>query len=87
MELLTHFLQKFKKLDVPDRVIRESCAAHIHELLHADIAREDISFKNGVIYITAPPIIKSEVLLHKHELIARIGADTASERVSVRDIR
>lgn len=69
----------------PDMVIRDSVVRLFDKHLSYSISREQVKVHSRVVYVDCPSLIKSELSLHKRELLDELSLLVTPHQVS--DIR
>lgn len=83
---IANYLEKFEKITPPERELRYATSKEVKESLGMEVNPEDISFKNGIIYIKAHPVIKSEVNLNKTSIIIGVSR-RVGDKHNIQDIK
>lgn len=87
MDLISTLLGKFRKLYPPEAVVRNATLESLQSLNGFELNPSAIKIQHGVIFIDANPLIKSELMLYKKELLARVNAKLAPFNRVVKDVR
>ena len=74
MEQINFFLDRFRKIEVPNKVLIESIQKSFLKHVGSEVKKENIKVTNGGVFINASPIEKSEFLLKKKEIIKNVEA-------------
>lgn len=69
---ITNFLEKFKKLIYQKEETREVIIKIISEEISHQVKKEAIKIKNGVIFIDSSPILLSEIMMHKNNILMKL---------------
>ncbi|MFA6536424.1 MAG: hypothetical protein WCT25_03255 [Candidatus Paceibacterota bacterium] len=69
---ISNFLSKFAKLGHGEQAIIEETKVAVQEVLHFSLEGKAIRFANGVVNISAPAVAKSEIFLHKEEILEKL---------------
>jgi hypothetical protein len=69
---ITSFLDKFKKLIFQKEEIKEIVIKIISEELHYEVEKQSLKIKGGYIYIESSPILRSEILIHKKQILEKL---------------
>ena len=69
---IENFLGKFKKLVSDKKKIKETLIKIVSEAISCKVDKQAIRIKNGYIYIQESPILHSEVLVHKQQILEKI---------------
>lgn len=85
MNPLQNFLEKFKNILSAPLAAKQSVILSIKEAVHVDIKSEDVTIKDGVIYIMATPLVRNEIYMRKRLIIKKINEALSKE--VVKDIR
>lgn len=86
MKQVASFLKSFVEITPPHRAIKEAMIAVIERELGITLSKENITIRDGVVYIQAPSVLKSEIQLTKKKLLARVSQDL-SKQLCVKDVR
>lgn len=78
MEPIGEFLKKFKR---PSIETRECFINIVKEVCKIELKVEQIHYKNGIVFIEAPVIIKSQIALYSDEIIKKLQESGVKERV------
>lgn len=82
MKNISSFLERFKKITIPDESIR----LLVVKILNKEVNLEDVSVKNGIIYIKTPDAsLKSDIFLKKQQIIDEINKYLG--KITIKDIR
>ncbi|MDP6387900.1 MAG: hypothetical protein QGG63_01325 [Candidatus Pacebacteria bacterium] len=79
-------MEKFKKITPPDKLVKEVCIDTVKKIVGIDIEKDNIDVRNGIIFISADSIIKSEIFLKKNEIIKNLTQKLSSKKI-IKDIR
>lgn len=69
---LSDLLSRFKNLTNTEKVKKELIATEISKIIGVPIGHHQISFSKNTIFIKVPPIIKTEILLKKPQILETI---------------
>jgi len=69
---ITSFLDKFKKLIYQKEETKEIIAKIISEEIHHTFEKTNLKIKGVFVYIQASPILRSEILVHKKQILEKI---------------
>lgn len=69
---ITNFLEKFKKLIYQKEETKEIIVNIISQELKHQIERQYFKIKAPFIYIQSSPILRSEILIHKKQILEKI---------------
>ena len=69
MKKLQLLLDRFLNITPPNHAVRNAVVDVVRVKINIVLDRSDISVREGVVYIKARPIIKSEILLRKKEIL------------------
>ena len=73
MKSIGLFLGKFRDLKVADADLKQDLSAIIFDQLGIKLPPNDFNISSGVVYLHAPPIVKSEILMHRAQILAALG--------------
>jgi hypothetical protein len=79
MQNISDLLKRFSNSLGRDVIVKEAVATCVKELLHFDLAVEDISIKENTLRIKTTPAKKSEINLHEAELLGKIRERTGQK--------
>lgn len=79
MKEVSVFLEKFKNLLLTNKEIKDSVREVFFVVLKTEISYEQIKYKDGVIFIETTPVLKSEILIKKQEIL-----DLINEKVRIK---
>lgn len=82
---LSGLLARFKGLSNTEKAKKECVAEVLSEIIGVPITHNQISFSKNTIFIKVQPIIKTEIVLKRGDIIARINALPGMQ--SITDIR
>ena len=85
MEKISSYLEKFKKLALPNETVRRSIAQIIQEELKEPLEIKDISVNKNIAYIRGGSVLKSEIFLKKRKILNKIEEVTGKK--DILDIR
>lgn len=69
---ITNFLDKFKKLINQKEEVKEIVLKIIKEEIPFQIEKQSLKIKGGFIYIESSPILRSEILMHKKQILIKL---------------
>ena len=73
MEKISFFLEKFKTVGLDSVLVRETFIKEVERILHTALEPHDVTFKEGVLYITAKPALKSELYLKRRLFLTELS--------------
>ncbi len=82
---IEEYLSKFKVILKKDGAIKGVIKDVLDKELKTNISKEDIKISQGIIFLKAPPILKSEILLRKNKILEKISNKIGSKKIQ--DIR
>lgn len=85
MKSLSEFFSRYARMSPPDMVIRDSVVLLFDKHLSYPISREQVKVRSRVVYVDCPSLVKSELSLHKRELLSELSSLVSPHQVS--DIR
>lgn len=66
------FLDKFKKLIYQKEETKEIITKTIGDEIHHPIEKQSVKIKEGYIYIESSPILRSEIFIHKKQILEKL---------------
>lgn len=69
---LEQLLARFKSLTNTEKVKKELVCAGLNKISMVSVPISAISFSKNTIFLKSPPIIKTEILLKKEEILTHI---------------
>ena len=69
---ITNFLDKFKKLIFQKEEAKEIVLKIISDEIHHTLEKESLRIKGAYIYIESSPIFRSEILMHKKQILEKL---------------
>ena len=75
MQHIELYLEKFKAIGDEDFLFKEKVANTINEVAHIGITKDDVVLRNGVIVISVSGVKRTELALHKEEIIEKIKTE------------
>lgn len=69
---IKNFLDKFKKIIYLKEETKEIVVKTISEEISHIIENESVKIKGGVVYIQGSPILRSEILIHKKQILVKL---------------
>ena len=70
---MSFLLGRANKLFLANDSFKRAVADALHVSLNLKIKDENVSLKNGVVFIKTSPIVKTEIFLHKQDIIDLIN--------------
>lgn len=87
MKKVSEYLTLFRKLTPPHRAIKRSTTQIIKQQLGITLSEHDVGVRAGIVYVSAPSVLKSEISLNKERLVTLINKNLGSSEFAVKDIR
>lgn len=81
MKILSGFLERFSKLQAPERIVVVSVQQVLHEMYQYNIPKECVRVGSDWVTLSMPSVLRQEVFKNKTEVIARINAQLGSQRI------
>lgn len=81
MKILSGFLERFAKLNAPERIVIEAVQQVMNEIYRYEIPKECVRVGADFIVLSMPSVLRAEVFKHKHEVLARINSKLGSQRI------
>ena len=78
MKGISEFLERFKNFIPPNRALTRAVQAALMEVLGIGFSEKEITVVRGAAKINAPGAVKSEIRLHKQEIIFHVHAKTGA---------
>lgn len=72
MILLSELLSKYKNLVPTDSIKKEAVIEVISKCFQIDLEKKDISLSNNIIYLKTSTKLKSEIFMHKKEILRQL---------------
>ena len=69
---ITSFLDKFKKLIYQKEETKNIVIKTIGDEIHHQIQNGSVKIKNSSIYLDCSPILRSEILIHKKQILIKL---------------
>ena len=69
---IKNFLDKFKILISSKEDLKNIVTKTISEEISHQINKESIKLKSGIVFIQTSPILKSEILIHKKQILFKL---------------
>lgn len=83
MKRLQGLLERFRNINPPDRAVQNAAVAAIKKVTGLTLTRASIKVQKGVLYLKTKSVIKSEILLHKKEILSAIKGELKEEKTVV----
>lgn len=87
IEKINLFLNKFKNIVPPERFIKREIVGVVKEIVGVVLHENNLKLKRNVVYISTQAVIKSEVFLHKKEILLLLSQRLSKYKQTVTDIR
>ena len=69
---ITIFLDKFKKLIYQKEEIKKNVIEVITKEISYPIKDDSVKIKNGFIYVKGSPVLRTEIMIHKKQILAKL---------------
>ncbi len=69
MKTINLFLEKFKKLKVPDESVRKEFVKIVNNKYSLNIEFKDVKIQNNTIFFKAASVLKQEIYFDKREIL------------------
>lgn len=76
-------LEKYS-VSAPDRSVRKQVVIVIKDVTGVSVSFEQVSYLNGKIRVDASPLERSQIHMHKEEILKRIEKDI--DKVNIKDV-
>jgi len=73
-------LGKFTSITPPDPAVRIATVAAVKQITGVTLALSSVEVRKGIIYIKTKALVKSEILLHKKEILEVVRGEIVSEK-------
>ena len=67
-----NFLDKFKNILFQKEEFKSIVVKTIQDEVSKDIKSESVKMKNGFLYVSCSPILKSEIMIHKKQILEKL---------------
>ncbi|TAL48812.1 hypothetical protein EPN83_03415 [Patescibacteria group bacterium] len=57
----------------PQECVRDALLSLLEKRFHTSLKKNTLSFAEHVVYLKVSPTLRSEIMLHKEELLAAVG--------------
>lgn len=81
MKLLGNFLERFSKLQAPERVIIEAVQEVLKEHYNFEISKECVRVGKDFVGLSLPSVVRSEVFANRHAILAAINQKLGAQRI------
>lgn len=81
-----NFLEKFKNIAAPDKFVKDVLIIVIKDAVGVEVEKDDISVRNGTIFLSIDPVIKNEIILKKNEIMKNLTKKLSTYKKTIRDI-
>ena len=71
---ISSYLEKFKSIGMQDALLKEKTTTLIQERFGITINKKDITYKNGIMTLKVPPILKTEIFMKKQEFLKLLSS-------------
>ena len=75
------FLRKYLDFTKKEKIIAKAVILVLKEVLTVDVAEEQITIKNGVVFVSIDTIVKSELVFQKKKILTRLQEVLRKETV------
>lgn len=69
---IKNFLEKFKKIIFQKKETEEVVLKIISEEINHTVENSSLKIKNNIIIITGSPILRSEIMIHKKQILEKL---------------
>jgi hypothetical protein len=69
---ITSFLDKFKKIIFQKEELKNIIVKTIEDEICHQIENRTVKIKNGSIYVEGSPILRSEIMMHKKQILNKL---------------
>lgn len=68
---ISSYLDKFKKMEPEGDSTKRAAESAIFETLGVKVEKKDMAMRNGVLHISAPASVKSEIFMNKRGILKK----------------
>jgi hypothetical protein len=72
MKTVALFLDKFKRLTPPDKVVKEKTIIAVQEVVGIKLKHNEVSVFGDRVYINTNPAARMEIFIHKKHILDKI---------------
>ena len=72
VKFINSLFEKYKHLTPPNHYLKKAYQEILEEMFDVVVREQDIIIRGNTIFLTAPPALKSELFLHKQEVLKRV---------------
>ncbi len=76
------YLEKFASIGLKESILKEEIIAAVKIEIGVELAKKDITFRNGEVFLTGTPAFKSQLMVKKTALMKRLSDVLAANRKS-----
>lgn len=87
MNLISTFLEKFKRLAPPESVMKTAFLGAVRSVLKVEFRPDQIRVRRDIVSFEGNPLFKSELMLKKKELLAHANEELKMFSRRITDIR
>ena len=87
MNLISTFLERFKKLSPPESALKTAFINAVRSVLSVEFRPDQIQVRRDVVSFEGNPLLKTELMLKKKELLARANEELKMFSRRITDIR
>lgn len=80
-------MEKFKNITPPDKFVKDVFIGVVKDAVNIELEKDNLDVRNGTIFISIDPIIKSEIFLKKTEIMKNLTEKLEGYKKTIRDIR
>jgi hypothetical protein len=84
---ISSFFKKFENISPPQRFIKEILMKVVLDTAGVALKDNNISVNRNTVFVTADPIIKSEIFLKKEEILKKVRQELSQYKKTISDIR
>jgi hypothetical protein len=85
MDSISSLLKKFTSITPPDESVRKEVVRILESQYRISLDMKDVRVQKGVVYLETSPLIKTEVVMRKEELLSLLQKSLGNS--APRDIR
>ena len=82
MEKISFFLEKFKSVGLETVALKQTFIEQVEKVLHTKLPPENVTIKDGVLFVRAEPALKSELYLKRELLVSELAKIFGATKVT-----
>lgn len=81
MEIPIEDILKKYTITAPDREVQKIVAQVVNDVVGASISYKSVSYQKGSVYVDTSPLTRSQIHIHKEDILAQISERLNTKRV------